>query len=131
MLDGYRVFSLAWGVANFLIMVSNLMFFRHHHLGDASWVFTTFLLLESMIIGAIFGALNWAVHALVVIRGKQVKLFSLSAHWAVQAGFGLTGFFALSALNDVFANQSLLQGVFVAVVVCLAVLSINLKARIV
>ena len=126
-----RIFSLTWGVANCLIMVSNLIFFRLHHLGDASWVFTAFLLVESMILGAIFGALNWSVYALVVVRGTQGKLGSSSAHWVVQAGFGLTGFFALSALNDVFGNRSLLQGIFVAVVVGSAVLVIQLKSRIV
>jgi hypothetical protein len=131
MFEESRIFSLAWGVANCLIMISNLIFFRHHHLGDASWVFTAFLLVESMILGVIFGALNWAVYALLVVRGRQDTHISSSAHWAVQAGFGLTGFFALSAVNDVFANRSLLQGVFVAVVVCSAVLSINLKIRIV
>lgn len=124
-----KFYALVWGVANSLLLSSNLIFFRLHHLGDASWLFTSFLVLAALIIGGIFGALNWAAYVLLIDRGKVVPRNESTKRLAFQLGVGLSGFIGLGLLNGIFANGNHWQFLLLAVAVFSAVFATSRLGR--
>lgn len=120
-----RVFVIAWGATNSFILASNLLFFRLHHIGDASLFFLAFLGAQTWFFGGLLGALNWAIYSLLANSHKPGKTRSSTALWLLRAGFGLTGFFSISELNGVFSNRSIWQVILVGVLVSATSVLVN------
>ena len=112
-----RLYVIVWGLANSLILTSNLIFFRLHHIGDASWVFISCLVSAAFIFGGLFGALNWAVQTLLIDIERVSQRYEQTRKLLSQMSFGLSGFIVLGLLNGIFSNGSLLQVLFLATAV--------------